>query len=403
MRGYMLKESRGVNMKLGKHCAVNSRTGLPATDEERVKNAISLLRKAGIVEVMEILGSGHESVVLTDRIRVYKVFDRPLEYYSHLMKQLVGRFDKCKHFISQLKYFKIDEQTVLFYDYVSGNPYTGNRRSEMQEFLTEAALCGIVVKDVKPENFRIINDTLKFIDYGWDIVPFNYKDFVFMAQRAYLCLNGWANPQFKMIAKKAINTWDLPQLEGFQDFFNETYSQILNSKVMFHYDLLEVPENLWIDNILNDFFKTKNKVIFDDRQEFKIKGSHNFSNNSLIGDETAIIFGSLFNESVIQNLRVKMKEKQRLGIIFPNPFFNTTNYVSFDSIIGFFEKNGLKVLNTYHSPPRPDKNATFFSRFMFFETEAFNPCGGDTSLLIKACYQDGDVLETLVTHIVTQL
>ena len=374
-----------------------------ASDEERVKIAVRIMKNAGIAENIEVLGSGHESVVLSDGKKIYKIFDRPIEYYSHLMKQLIGRFDKCKHFISRLDYFKIGEQTVLIYDYEPSDPYTGGMCEEMQDFLLEAALCGVVVKDVNPQNFRVYDDGLKFIDYGWDIVPFNYKDFIFMAQRAYLSLNGWANPEFKILAKKGINTWDLPQLNGFKEFFNETYSKILKSGSMFRYDLLTVPENLWIEDILNCFFDTDVRIIFDERSDFKISESHDFSSRPVIGDKTAVVFDLTLNEVFIQKLKKQMKAGQKLAVIFKNPFFKETDNISFESAIRFFEKCGLKVIRTESSPPRPDENASFFSRLMFFETEAFDPCGYDTSLLIKACYQDGGTLETLVTHIVKQL
>ncbi|MDR2943904.1 MAG: histidine phosphatase family protein [Methanosarcinales archaeon] len=390
--------------KLGKHCVVNKRTNLSESDEERVIRAVSLLQRAGIKGKLDVLGSGYESVVISDGETIYKVFDRSLEYYATLIKQLKCRFDGCKHFIPDLNFFTLDGKTILTYGYQPSEKYIGGRREEMQDFLVESALCGIVIKDIKPANFRVYDTGLKFIDYGWDIVPFNYKDFIFMVQRAYLSLNGWANPQFKNLAKRAINTWNLPQLEGFKDFFNETYTKLLNSKSMFQYDLLEIPENLWIKDVLNGFFENSDAVILDERLDFKIPNSFDFSSYPALDNKTAIIFDGPLNREMVLNLRNQIKEGQQIIFLFKNPFFEKgTGCSVYESLIEFFEKSGLQVLRTEQSPPRPDKKADFYSQIIAFETEAFEPCGGDTSLLIKTCYQDGGVLETLVKHIVSQL
>ena len=95
----------------------------------------------------------------------------------------------------------------------------------------------------KPHNYRIFTDGLKFIDYGWDIKPYNFKDFVYMAQRAYLTLKYPTANNFKEIARKALSDWEMEELDGFPIFFDKVYSKFLLANFMCKHPLKYDIEN----------------------------------------------------------------------------------------------------------------------------------------------------------------
>jgi uncharacterized radical SAM superfamily Fe-S cluster-containing enzyme len=390
---------------LGKECAEsNKRTGLQASDSERVKVASELLLRAGFTGDIKILGTGHEGVVFSDDKFVYKVFDRPLEFYNDLIEQLEGRFSDCKHFITEMEHFRIEGKIVLKYRQETSEAYTGGLKDQMQDFLVEAALSGVSIKDVKPSNFRVCSGILKFIDYGWDIIPFNYKDFIFMVQRAYLSINGWANPNFKTLAKKALNTWDIIELNGFNEFFNEVYSKLLNKRgAKKPYSLLRVPENIWIDRMLDRFFGEEERTILDEKSSFWAENPHWLLEKIKLNGKIAIIFGDgEMDIEQISEIRKNLKDGCKVAIVFKNPFFGE-NSRTLKPLISSLEVQGFNILGVEQSPPRPYLNGMFYSRLIYLEAETFTPCGHDTTLLIKACYQDGGMLRELVKHIVGQL
>ena len=380
-------------------------------ENDRIKQAIDTVRSIVCNHDLKILGTGHESVVITDEKYIFKVFDENIEYYPILLKQLEGRFNGCKRLIEDLEYIQSKKKTILKYAFEPSEPYCGGRSDEIKEFLVESALCGITIKDVKSLNFRIFKNGLKFIDYGRDIVPFNYKDFIFMTQRAFILINEWKNPEFKSLVRRAITDWNMPELNGFRDFFNDVYQRLLSNKIgRTQYELLKIPENIWIENIIHTFFDNyASCTVIDNSDALK---SCNITSNiisiedaydvELIGN-SILITDNLDNKNdLIKKMRLKLGINDKFGLIFKNPFFVENNN-SIRSYIELLEKSGFKINQVLESPAKPDENADFYSELIYFECVPFIPCGYDTSLVIKACYQDGEMLERLVRHIVTQL
>lgn len=175
------------------------------------------IRLESVKPGLRCLGIGFESVVYTDGDKVYKVFRENPLFYRYLGEQLEGRFVGCHRFFD-VKLEEIDGLAVITYPYTESKAYTGGREDEMAEFLVESALCGVVFRDVKPINFRVFPDGMRFVDYGRDFLPFSETEFLYMCQRAFICLGSWSDPRFKDVVGRAQHTWDEDTLDGFIPF-----------------------------------------------------------------------------------------------------------------------------------------------------------------------------------------
>lgn len=376
-------------------------------DEKRIDAAKKVI--APFVEGRpRVLGAGFEAIIMNDDKLVYKVFDEKPLFYGRILDQFKGRFDGCKRLIADMNYFTSCGKTVLTYPFEKSDEYRGGREDEIKEFLIESALRGIVFKDVKPRNFRVFEDGLKLIDYGHDAVPFSYKDFLFMAQRAFLSIDGWGNPNFKHLARKAITDWSLPELRGFREFFNDVYSRLLKAKEEnMQPRLFVLPENLWIERCVSELSKDKELTIFEylNGTCSEYADAFGIKDADVLGPTLLIAEGwTQPNNDVLKEIRRKMADGIEFSLIVANPFFDPeeTNG-SLTSYKRCLEDMGFMIKSMNESPPRPDENSEFYSRFILFKCVAFTPCGKDTTLMIKVCYQDAGTLEKCVKHIVSQL
>ena len=136
----------------------------------------SLLDSKSIVERyhpgIRLLGAGDESFVFTDDVKVYKIFHTDFSYYERIGRQIADRFVGLKH-LYDVKCEVLDGHTVFIYDYERSRSYSGELEEELIETLVEFASCGVGSIDLKPSNFRITENGLKFIDYGHDLKPFS--------------------------------------------------------------------------------------------------------------------------------------------------------------------------------------------------------------------------------------
>ena len=375
--------------------------------QERIETAKKAIEFDNDIQNMDVLGYGFESVVLTDYHTVFKVFDKDTQFYLSHLAQLKGRFKGCRHIIADLDCAEMGGHAVLSYSYEHSIPYSGGREEEIKDFLVESALCGVIINDVKPINFRVFLGGLKFIDYGRDIAPFEYKGFLYMVQRAFLSIQQWGNPDFKTLAKKAIHDWNMLELDGFFDFFNDVYRRLLESKASFpRYELFHMPDDIWFDKVCKDIEQSYgNLKLFADwgSEIYADCGSPESASLSVFCQSenvSAIIVDSV--DGVLANdLRRKTDNGQRIVIFCRNEFFDVNDSTAHHRRC--LEDAGFFIESMSMSPAKPDANADFYSESMCIQCIAHENCGNDVSLMIKVCYQDGAMLDTLVRHIVSQL
>ena len=371
----------------------------------------------------EYIGSGNESVVFTDNYYVYKVFDSIQINRNNLLKQLIGRFKDCKRLFNLEELIEVDGHSIIKYLFKKSKPYTGGRTKEVIEFLIESFERGIVHWDVKPLNFQIFDDGLRLIDYGYDIKPFNFKDFIFMVQRAFLMVKYPNKDDFKPLVRKALTNWELEELDGFVDFFNEVYSKILNSEkkrnkllpiVLFNEEMLYDQ----IERMLSQFqcsrillysleqrdppYHSTSKIItqVDDVTTFHDTGLFDTAIVDLIGNknDSSIIHGALTSINRILN------EGDHCIIITENPFFDyeLKEHPLMD-LQNLIISTGFIITRIEDTKWQVDSYGGFYSQYIIITATVKKNLCKNVSLVIKACYQDGPVLEQLIRHIIYQV
>ncbi len=195
---------------------------------QKLDHIINQIKIRNPSKKITILGKGKEGCIITDGEKTYKIFNENTKYdYFSFYEQLCGRFKESKYFININNVFKAKNHTVISYEYEPSEPYDFSNEEETTEFLIESWKNRIVCWDIKPSNFRRFDDGLKLVDFGKDIRPFNWKDFLFMAQRAYLMIDFGKLNKFREKAKIARENWHFEKLMDFIQFFNNLYKRIL--------------------------------------------------------------------------------------------------------------------------------------------------------------------------------
>lgn len=394
-------------------------------ETKRVNAAMRILHETYPCKSFELLGTGYESIAFTDGQLVFKVVDKIDINWDLLLGQLVGRFKGCRRIFDIIDHKKVDSVHIFMYQYEPSEPYCGGRKDEIIEFLIECWQHGIVHWDVKPLNFRIFTGGLKLIDYGRDIKPFNYKDFVFMVQRAYLMLDQGNHRDFKALASRALVDWDIDELKGFTVFFNEVYSQIL--KRVRDLDSVQ-PISMFSRNQLMERINEFATELCPDGNVITIKPyarakehRHTGLSQELFRFENLdtkrlksydlVIIDLLDSVNPLDSMKemvCKVRKKLRIGVrilfVLKNPYFyNPDIHNPIDKIKRQLYRNGITVDNIIFSDYQYCLNGDSESDYLFITSSVNEDAGIDVSLVIKACYQDGHVLEHLIRHIVHQL
>ncbi len=394
-------------------------------DSHRTNKALSLLQKAYPDKDFELIGSGFESVLFTDRNHIFKVIDKTDINYSLLFGQLLGRFKGCRRLIDLQNLEEIDGLQILSYRYEPSEPYSGGREEEVIEFLVECWERGIVHWDVKPMNFRIFEDGLKLIDYGWDIKTFNYKDFLFMVQRAFLMTGFSDREDFRGLMRKALVQWDLQELDGFPDFFNRVYARVLERQKS---KPPSSPILLFDRGCLGEMLKKKlTRLHGDGRVLLACPRLEEFLTGPLGGLRTVRARGTKevpgkgpFSAAVVDftgrqidqvdlksELGAVRSEMNTDGIVFialDNPFFrDKVGRYPLSTLRRAVVRAGFRIETVEDTKWLADVSGSFFSQYLVITATAHANEGSDVSLVIKACYQDGPFLERMIRHIVHQL
>lgn len=299
-------------------------------------------------KTFRFLGEGKSSVVFTDEILVYKVF--LLENYEALgykrnilnaIQVIKNKFDDSNFFYSIQQIIEVNSDCfILIYPFEKSEPCVSFELTEIQDFLVECWQKRIIFQDVKPENFVRVNGKLKWIDYEPD--KFTDNLFLNMAVRGFIYAKYTNESQsfLNKLCRSAINNFDLPELQGFQEFSNTLFA----------------------------------KIIF---QESKIE-TLQIENCKSVNDVSEIVNDGIYKLPYRDN-------------------FNA------EQIFWQLNKRNIYLAETSFENPKIDSQNFFSPEYIILKTQQILEPKQKVSLVIKACVQDTEIIYEAVKHIVRQL
>jgi glycosyltransferase involved in cell wall biosynthesis/SAM-dependent methyltransferase len=188
-----------------------------------------------ITAPLSYVGHGHEGAVFTDGTNAYKYF------YAGRANFQDGRLDVIRAtvlnnpvlcHICQLKEIIEDEGELIFVlSFEKGEEYSGGYLQDIFSVLAECRDAGIAFTNFHPRNFVVSDDMLKLVDIGDSIVPYNDSEFLQMCRRAYLMYRWHFRADISDIMSIALFDGDLPELCGFEYFYESTKTKTKNNLV----------------------------------------------------------------------------------------------------------------------------------------------------------------------------
>ncbi|HDR1570058.1 TPA: hypothetical protein QB444_002130, partial [Pasteurella multocida] len=84
---------------------------------------------------------------------------------------------------------QLDEHTIIYYSYESDwLPYEGGFAVQIADLLIFLKSKGLILTNIKKQNFIVVNQQVKLIDYGKNIEPYTPEKYSQSIKRAYQML-----------------------------------------------------------------------------------------------------------------------------------------------------------------------------------------------------------------------
>lgn len=193
-----------------------------ATLTDRQRAAWHIL-PTDIQSQVSLLGEGGEGVVFATADKVYKVYDQLEDKDYWRIKRSLCRAQGVACIYPIERFEPVSSVYLMVYPYEVSTPAVDISTSEWQDLLAELWVAGLIAFDVKPSNFIRTAQGVKLIDYNLYFHTDNH--FLNMCVRAFV-YNKYRDRDeayLRKLARSAINQFDLPELEGVQEFVNGVY------------------------------------------------------------------------------------------------------------------------------------------------------------------------------------
>jgi glycosyltransferase involved in cell wall biosynthesis len=206
----------------------------------------------------KLLGFGNEGAVYALGHQIYKIFyqEEPLP----LLERYATEFSKCPE-LFPIQLFRIGNHPVLTYDNGgTAHPYEGGYAQSFAELIRFLRKRGLVLNNVKRENFMLINKQLKFIDYGNNLVPLTPELYEMEVRRVYemLCYPRLSIPEYKQVIALSHLGQDETLCQGISNFKKLIE---LRSKEAIHDPLVLQLANSYHPSSVLDYGAGKCKII----------------------------------------------------------------------------------------------------------------------------------------------
>ncbi len=451
---------------------------------ERRANAKAIAaRLAAPAGSLKVLGSGKEGVALSDGKHVFKVFDywwksSPEVTAPAFLRTLVGAYNDTHCLYPILSFHESGHRAVLIYPFEESEPYAGGYGPGMVTLLAECWRHGIFHRNIDPNNLRVVDGRVRLIDYGSDIhsdihppegEKFDRKrEFVKMCQRAYLSYR-WANrgsTNFKKIARRALDNPEIPELDGF-DWFYEAVRRVTGQHKAQEDVVLEMVGqagrvldygcgNGW----LSKEFADRGMQILGYDPDYTRRPHWNLlcqgkDNLRFTHERSDLLKAELFDiavcrrvlctiendtelQTILGDLRTLVTERGRVIVTMCDPHFkfggstpeadhDLPDGAQYESTFVYekklratgrvrrhahrpertlrreFARAGLAICRRVEVPTVDLERFEPASEQLAYELRPMAPLSGEVTLMIKACAMEADTLDIQVRHIISQL
>ncbi|HHT7686755.1 TIGR00725 family protein [Pasteurella multocida] len=145
----------------------------------------NIVEKTFSTTISNFLGLGEEGAIFSDGIYVYKIL------YEKLEDGVVSYYDifsQCSALFA-VNVKQLDEHTIIYYSYESDwLPYEGGFAVQIADLLIFLKSKGLILTNIKKQNFIVVNQQVKLIDYGKNIEPYTPEKYSQSIKRAYQML-----------------------------------------------------------------------------------------------------------------------------------------------------------------------------------------------------------------------
>lgn len=195
--------------------------------KEMVENSFS-------TRITKILGMGEEGIVFSDEVYVYKITYIKLE--SDILK-CCESFYQCNA-LFPIKVKQLDDNTIIYYPYDENwQSYEGGFPIQIAELIIFLKSKGLVLTNIKKQNFIILNKQIKLIDYGRNIEVYTPDKYQRSIERAYQMLkyHNLSVSEYKQMISQSYLEKDRAFLFGIEQFYKildkrykeQTHDQII--------------------------------------------------------------------------------------------------------------------------------------------------------------------------------
>ncbi len=410
---------------------------------------------------LRLLGKGNEGIVFTDDKKVYKVFYQKEKLLKLKENNLRNKLKDSKHFYC-VEIFN-EGFDVIVYKYEESEHYKGGKPSEMISLLKEMYEKKFIYGNLKKNNFVIVGDLLKVIDYGESFFEYSEDSFEKTMKKAYLLVKYPNLPEreYKKITQKIIRGKEHALLYGFDEF----KLAIINRHHVIIHDIpiiKYVKEKKWSNlldygagkcqnsNKLSLMFSDRNIYAFDILYEQVKERAKNIniieSIESVSKEKFDYILCNLvlsildFDscDMILANINRVSKPGANVLISISNPFFTNSKsteiklsteevdlyrnqkltkkvkstsryrddyYKTINTYKHLFRRNGFKISNTFESNGVDFEKNLPSSDFLYIELEKISDILllEDVSLLIKANLMEYKTIRKQVENLVTSI
>jgi SAM-dependent methyltransferase len=155
--------------------------------------------------------------VLTDGRDVFKYLDRwrarATEHSRAFLRSLIGAWTDTEALYPLRRLIENGQDAILVYSYEPSGPFTGGHAAGIVRLLRECRERGIVCRNLHPRNVRVVEDRVRIVDYGIDLVALDDEGWRAMVRRAWLAWRWPHHADLDGAMRRALSE-EIPELSG---------------------------------------------------------------------------------------------------------------------------------------------------------------------------------------------